>query len=239
MKICVTGHMGFIGSRLVKELPGEVIGLDIKEGNDILTCDLPEADVIIHLAAEPGVIASMIDPFKNAQTNILGTIRLIKYYSGKKFIFSSSGGTIQESIESPYGFSKYACEEYIKLLSDYYTILRFPNVYGKGSRSVVDKWLNEDELTIYGDGETYRIYAYVDDVVQAILKSLDWTTGTYKLGTTQRYSVNQIAEAIGKPITHAPAREGEITHDRSELPNTTPDWEAQLDVLDYIKENNG
>lgn len=237
MKIVVTGGAGFVGSSLLSLLPKDIINLDIKEGNDILECDLPEADVVIHLAAEPGVVASVADPYKNARTNILGTIRLAEHYSKSKFIFASSGGTIQESIESPYGLSKKTCEEYIKLLCDNYVILRFPNVYGKSSRSVVDKWLQEDVLTIYGDGETNRIYAHLSDVVQAILKSLEWDTGTYKLGTTQRYSVSQIAEAIGRPIKYARPRRGEITHTRSQLDNTTPNWEAKVSLMDYIKEN--
>jgi UDP-glucose 4-epimerase len=236
LKILVTGHLGFVGSQLMPFLP-LAEGLDIKEDNDILTCDLPDADVVIHLAAEPGVIKSMEDPITSAKTNIVGTLRLLKHYKDAKFIFASSGGTIQETIESPYGLTKYVGEEYIKMLHDNYVILRFPNVYGKGSRSVVDKWLNEDQLTIYGDGKTNRIYAHVDDVVQAILKSLDWPTGqTYKLGTDQRYSVNQIAEAIGKPITHAPVRAGEITHTRSQLENDTPNWEAKVKLMDYIKQ---
>lgn len=238
MRIVVTGHVGFVGGYLVpqlEELGHEVMGLDIKEGNDILKCALPEADVVIHLAAEPGVVASVLDPYSNARTNILGTIRLAEHYKHSKFIFSSSGGTIQEAIESPYGLSKYTCEEYIKLLSEDYVILRFPNVYGKGSRSVVDRFLNEEDiLTIYGDGQTNRIYAHVDDVVQAIVKSLDWKQGTYKLGTDQRYSVEDIAKAVGKTYRFAPARKGEITHTRSQLDNTTPNWEAHLNVMAYI-----
>jgi UDP-glucose 4-epimerase len=237
LKILVTGHMGFIGTYLWPHLSKGTIGLDIKEGNDILTCDLPDADVVIHLAAEPGVVRSVEDPYSNARTNILGTIRLAQRYKDAKFIFASSGGTIQESIESPYGLSKKTCEEYIKLLCNNYVILRFPNVYGKGSRSVVDKWLNEDELTIYGDGKTYRIYAHVDDVVRAVLFSLDWPGNeTYKLGGSQRYSVLDIAEAIGKPYTFAPARKGEITHLNSQLPNETPNWGASLDVLEYVRD---
>lgn len=242
MNILVTGHQGFIGSRLMPLLPKNTLGMDIKNGpqQDILSGPLPEVcDVIIHLAAEPGVIASMENPFKNAKTNILGTIRLLKAYPNAKFIFASSGGTIQETIESPYGLSKYTCEEYIKLLHDNYVILRFPNVYGEGSRSVVDKWLLEDELTIYGDGETYRIYAHISDVANAVYKSIAWPQGIYKLGTTQRHSVSEIAEAVGKPIKYSPARKGEITHNRSQLPNTTPDWEAKLDVMDYIKDYSG
>lgn len=234
MKILVTGHEGFVGSYLMPKLPG-AIGLDIKSGNDILTCDLPDADVVIHLAAKPGVVASMDEPYANAETNIMGTIRLLERYKDAKFIFASSGGTIQESIESPYGMSKFVGEEYIKLLHKNYVILRFCNVYGKGSRSVVDKWLQEDELTIYGDGKTMRIYGYVEDVVDAIIKSLSWDTGTYKLGSNQRYSVLDIAKAIGKPYKHEPARPGEITHQNSQLPNTTPNWHPKVDVMSYIE----
>lgn len=237
-KIIVTGHLGFVGSYLMPLLPKDTIGLDIKEGNDILTCDLPDADVIIHLAAEPGVVASVADPLTNARTNILGTIRLAKRYKDSKFIFASSGGTIQEAIESPYGLSKYTCEEYIKLLCNNYLILRFPNVYGKGSRSVVDKWLNEEELTIYGDGQTNRIYAHVEDVVQAILLSLDWpVNNTYKLGTYQRYSVLEVAKAMHKPRKHRAPRKGEITHQNSRLANETPNWKARIELMSYIEAN--
>src|SRR4051812_49501801 len=107
MRIVVTGGSGFIGGYLRPLLPEGTINLDLKIGEDIMTCDLPKADVVIHLAAEPGVIASVKDPYKSAETNILGTIRLLQHYKDTKFIFASSGGTIQESIESPYGLSKY------------------------------------------------------------------------------------------------------------------------------------
>lgn len=240
MKILVTGAEGFIGGYLMPEL-SNAVGLDIKRGEseNILTCRLPdEVDVVIHLAAIPGVIASVENPYKNAETNILGTIRLLQKYKQAKFIFASSGGTIQETIESPYGLSKKTCEEYIKLLHDNYVILRFCNVYGKGSRSVVDKWLKEEELTIYGDGETYRIYGHVSDVVKAIIKSIDWPTGTYSLGSAQRYSVNQVADAITgykrKPVHHLLARPGEITHPNSQLLNTTPNWMPRVNLMEYI-----
>lgn len=256
MKIVVTGSDGFVASYLLPELKNhEVIGLDKKSGNDILKCDLPSADIVIHLAAEPGVIASMKDPYSNARTNILGTIRLLQHYKDAKFIFASSGGTIQKTIESPYGLSKKTCEEYIKLLHDNYVILRFPNIYGKGSRSVIDKFLNGD-ITIFGDGNARRTYGYIKDVVRAIVMSLDWDSGSssntmlrrtnerfgnledvglYKLGSNQNYSVLELAQAIGKPISYAPHRKGEL--DFSKLRNTTPDWETTLDAIRYIKDS--
>lgn len=230
MKIVVTGHLGFIGSYLCKQI--DAIGLDIKEGNDILECDLPDADIVIHLAAEPGVIKSVEDPIKNARTNILGTIRLAKRYENTRFIFASSGGTIQEKIISPYGLSKYCCEEYIKMLCNDYVILRFPNVYGKGSRSVIDKFLLND-IEIFGDGSATRVYAYIDDVVRAIKLAIDWPKGLYKLGSPQEYTVLEIAKTVGKPIKFSDWRKGELIY--QPLKNTTPNWETTIDALDYVK----
>lgn len=244
-KILVTGHKGFIGSKLIpalQETDNVLAGMDRKDDNDILKVreeDFPDVDTVIHLAADPGVIASMKDPYGNARNNILGTIRLLQLYPDAKFIFASSGGTIQPPLESPYGLSKYTCEQYIQMLHSNYVILRFPNVFGPGSRSVVDKWLNTDEPVMYGDGNTYRIYAHVDDVVKGIIQSLEWEENNlYSMGTDQRYSVKEIADAIGKPYKTEPARAGEIQDERSQLPDTTPDWEPEIDVLDYIEEHN-
>ena len=53
--ILITGHEGFIGTQLWKRLSTkhDLMGLDIKSGDDILTCDLPHpnaVEVVIHLA---------------------------------------------------------------------------------------------------------------------------------------------------------------------------------------------
>lgn len=233
MKIVITGHMGFIGSYLYKDI--DAIGLDKKEGNNILNCDLPDADIVIHLAAEASVLESIKNPFNNAFTNILGTIRLAQRYKNARFIFASTGGAIQETIESPYGLSKFCAEEYIKMMCKDYVILRFPNVYGNGSRSVVDKFLNQDKNTIYGTGKAMRTYCHVDDIVDAICLAFRWPKGLYKLGTDQNYNVLQIAEAVGKDVEFIDKIEGEL--DFSHLDNTSLGWNSKIDLMDYILEN--
>lgn len=230
----ITGHKGLVGSHLIKELPGAE-GLDIETGQNILTCGLPDSNIVIHLAAHSSVVESVEDPLHDAMVNILGTIRLAKYYQNSRFIFASSGGTIQEKIVSPYGLSKFCAEEYIKLLCKDYVILRFPNLYGSpDSRSVVDLFIKEPTPIIYGDGSQTRDYVHVVDIVEAIKQSMKWPPGTYHVGSGKYHSVSQLAEATGKKVTYSPARKGELLHTPTR--NTTPDWVPKQDVIRYIKE---
>jgi len=231
-KILITGHVGYIGSHLMKEL--NATGLDIKEGNDILNCKLPDVDIVIHLAAQSGVIESMQNPIEAVRTNILGTVRLSEKYKDVKFIFASSGGAIQDEILSPYGLSKYCAEEFIKMLFNNYVILRFANVYGKeGSRSVIDKFLREDEIIIYGDGLQTRTFVYIDDLVRGIIQAIDWKKGSYYFGSDQTYTILELAQIMDKPIKFTDKRSGELIY--SNLKNTTPNWKSSVNVIDYIK----
>lgn len=225
----ITGHLGFIGSHLTKEITAT--GLDKKERNNILDCSFPDSDTVIHLAAQTDVITSTKDPIGDAITNVVGTIRLATHYRNARFIFASSGGAIQEKIESPYGLSKFCAEEYIKMLCKDYVILRFPNIYGPGSHSVVEKFIN-GPINIFGDGSSTRDYVHVSDLVLAIKEAVNWPKGTYHLGSGKNVSVLELAKATGKPISFLPKVEGELQH--SIVKNNT-EWKPKIDVLEYIK----
>ena len=44
-KILLTGHRGYIGSTLYnKLLHTDVVGIDLLDGQDLLTCELPNID---------------------------------------------------------------------------------------------------------------------------------------------------------------------------------------------------
>ncbi len=236
-RILITGSQGFVGSNLWFSKDEETVGIDLKNGDNILDCELPHVNIIIHLAAQTDVTASVANPFYCANNNVMGTIRLAEQYRHSRFIFASSGGAIQnESTESPYGASKLAAELFIKNICSNYVILRFPNIYGQGSKSVVDKFMFQKQLTIYGDGMATRNYVHVSDIAEAIRLARTWKPGTYSLGSGLNYNVETIAKMTGKPITYAPARPGEI--DRSYVDNTTPNWTPKVKLLDYIRENN-
>ena len=202
--VLVTGHNGYIGSRLYQELKSSgynVFGIDLKEGNDILHC-LPNEnfDCVFHLAALPRVEYSVENPFYTMKQNVLVTSKLLEWskdHCVKTFIFSSSSAIYGDGSgpKSPYGLHKLISEMECKLYQDLFDIkcvcLRYFNVYSEdqeygGSYStVVSAWMQMIKegktLRIDGDGEQSRDFIHVDDVVSANIWCMENTNKLDKL----------------------------------------------------------
>ena len=210
--ILITGHKGFIGSKLYKKIRGR--GLDKKDGNNLLTMQsFPKADIIYHLAANTSVEESLYNP-EVYMLDIVALARISKQYPNAKIIFAQSAASINP--QSPYGFSKLACGEYLKRFHKDYVICTFPNVYG-GGKGVIDIFKDQDTVTIYGDGEQVRDFVHVDDIIEGLVLAKDWTCGEYSMGSGKGTKIIDLAK--DKTIRFAPARQ-EIRE--SILPNTTP-----------------
>ncbi len=153
---------------------------------------------VVHLAANTGVQPSIDAPGFDCENNVIGTqncLQLSVENNVRNFIFASSGAPLGSQIPplheemvarpvSPYGASKLAGEAY---LNAYYhsfglrsAALRFGNVYGPGSDSkgsVIAKFikliLDGQPIEIYGNGSQTRDFIYVEDLVAAIVLSLD------------------------------------------------------------------
>lgn len=150
-------------------------------------------DIIVHLAANTGVPASVENPLQDFQHNVLGTFTLLnsaRTHNARRFIFASSGAPTGNSTPpiteasvaapvSPYGASKLAGEGYCSAWFHCYGLetvaLRFSNVYGPYSRhksSVVAKFINAalrgERWTVFGNGEQTRDFLFVEDLVEAI-----------------------------------------------------------------------
>ena len=250
MKIIVTGGAGFIGSHLVDVLianGANVVVVDnlssgkteninsqatfYKENIESpftqqLIKDV-KPDALFHLAAQADVSQSIANPLMDAQTNINGTINLLRgcvEASTPKFIFSSTSAvygnldkeviTEDESVNpsSFYGLSKLAAEFYIQLFSNLfplrYTILRYANVYGprqlpKGDGGVVSVFLerlkNGEAIHIHGDGEQTRDFVFVKDVVAANLAALEHTNNeTLHISTGKSVSINNLLDFLAE-----------------------------------------
>ena len=232
MTYLVTGARGLIGSWLVPRLDDEVIALDLKDDQDILTCDLPDADVVFHLAANTNVVASVADPHTDARNNVLGTARIADRYKDSRVIYTASAASIDP--QSPYGVSKLAGEKYVKALVKDHVILRFPNIYDKDAgQGLIPAILKSDVITIYGDGAHVRDYIHVSDAVSALLLAIKWKPGEYSLSTRKEITVLDVARATKKPIHFMPERAGE--KHSSLLPPNAPGWSPTIDVIEYIQ----
>ena len=89
--ILITGHEGFHRSRTMEKITPtkhDLMGLDIKSGDDILTCELPipnVVDVVIHLAGIGGVRESLADP---------KSIGIIMWKALKEYLIYSNGARV-------------------------------------------------------------------------------------------------------------------------------------------------
>ncbi|MDR2426237.1 MAG: NAD-dependent epimerase/dehydratase family protein [Endomicrobium sp.] len=218
--------------------------VNAKKVSEIFKREKP--DIIIHCAAQIDVRKSVSDPKHDAKINILGSLNILKACVEnrvKKVIFASSGGTIYGECGlkapdenafpnplSPYGIAKYSVENYIKFYSEIhgikYTILRYGNVYGprqdpKGEAGVIAifalKMLNNEAVTVFGDGRQLRDYVFVSDVVNANLKAITKADNQIiNIGTGKAAALNDIVMLMSKlsktdkrPV-YKPKREGEL-----------------------------
>lgn len=211
----VTGGCGFIGANLVQrlcqtEIPLRVLDdcsvgqFDPPDGVEFIREDIRDAaavrgavegvDVVIHLAAQSGVMPSIKDPGKDFEVNTVGTLNMLtacRDAAVRRLVFASSNAALGEvpvPFEeaqaphpiSPYGASKLAGEAYCLAFTGSYGLetvaLRFANVYGPRSshkNSVVAKFLKQaldgQPLIIFGDGSQTRDLIYVDDLCDAII----------------------------------------------------------------------
>lgn len=238
-KVLVTGYRGFIGSHLCAALSAnhEVIGLDIRDGlngDAFYAHTIEGVDLIYHLAAQTSVIDSLENSPLDLRANVNLTLRLLSRYPTSRLIYTGSGGASeQETIISPYGLSKKVAGEYIKMLHKDYVICNLSNVYGKGGKGVIETFLREELLTIYGDGSQTRDFVHVSDVVRGLVQAAEWPKGEYFMGSEDSITISELASKFNKPIRYESEREGEL-HDAF-VANTTPDWKPVVTIDDYLR----
>lgn len=247
--VVVTGGGGFIGSNLVAALRergattrivddfssgfrSNVVAseqVSIIEG-DVSRAGVMEeacagADVVYHLAASVGNKRSIDEPIRDAEVNVIGTLRVLeaaRKHGVPKVVVSSSAGIFGElktlpiaedhpvEPDSPYGASK-LCEEkqalaYGKLYDLNAVCLRYFNVYGPNQRfdaygNVIPifafKMLRGETITIFGDGEQTRDFVNVHDAVQANLRGGEANTSVaVNIGSGTRVTINRLVEML-------------------------------------------
>ena len=217
--VLVTGGCGFIGFNLVsmlveagarvrvfdnlsvgsrealKDLQGDVdlIEADIRD-LEPLSEACQNVEVVFHLAAQPGVIPSILDPETDFRINAGGACNALlaaQRQGVPSFVFASSNAVVGEFTPgtdetvtprplSPYGASKMAGEAYCSAFAGAYGMrtasLRFANAYGPNSNHkesaiarFIRRILDGEHLVIYGDGSQIRDFVHVEDLCRAML----------------------------------------------------------------------
>jgi UDP-glucose 4-epimerase len=204
MKILVTGSNGYIGRHLcamLEEKNYEVHKLDYDINPDLrqYIYDIRDAkelknggtsfhtyDAVIHLAALVRVGESVHYPTLYYDTNINGTLNVIRRINYKNFIFASTGAAADP--KSPYGLSKRVAEDIVAEQCKHFTIFRFYNVIGTDGFPATNPdglFFNLTQATktgqfdLYGkdyntkDGTCVREYVHVNDICKALIKAID------------------------------------------------------------------
>jgi len=206
--------------------PAQVVRGDIRKLPDCLRA-AAGVDVIVHLAANTGVIPSIEAPLVDCETNVLGIVNVLeaaRAHGVKRFVFASSGAPLgdqtppihEEKVPrpvSPYGASKLAGEAYCSAYHASFGVqtvaLRFGNVYGPGSihkGSVVAKFIKQalagETLVIYGDGSQTRDFVYIGDLVDALVRAAAAERGgeVFQIASGGETTVNEISEVLATEL---------------------------------------
>ena len=272
-RILVTGSSGYIGGHLVQLLQKttdfEIHGLDRRTPEHVaphklhqidiryLRSDLmPEFDTVIHLAGSVNVGASVRDPWKYYQTNIVGTHNVLDLQS-KNFILASTGAAA--GMASPYGISKRAAEDVVRQVCQEreraYTIFRFYNVIGSDgipptnpdglmmnlikARDTGEFYLNGNDYQTR-DGTCLRDYVHVNEICYALLKAIHVPANSLEnLGHGTGYTVSEMIDAF-KRVNHCdfttvvrPRRSGDL--ETSVLDNPSEYLERRYTLEQLLK----
>lgn len=231
MKILITGHQGFIGRHLFQHLSQThtCIGLDVKSGDDILTCTLPPSDIIVHLAALAGVRKSRSEPDRYWDVNVNGSRRIFEHAEriGARVLYASSSSVKQWHL-SPYATTKRVVELFAPPKS---LGMRFHTVYGPDSRPDMMYDMLLKGTAQYITDHT-RDFTHVRDVVSAIeLLIHRGVCGIVDIGSDRPIAVRDLALAAGRNLPLKQV-EGEQTTSHADISLLRSfGWSPSGDVL--------
>ena len=212
-------------------------------------------DLVIHLAALAGVRPSIERPLDYEAVNIRGTQNLwelCKEFGIKKFVCASSSSVYgnQEKIPfsesdnvdnpiSPYAATKKSGEILGHVYHHLYNIdiiqLRFFTVYGPRQRPdlAIHKFtkliFENKEIPFYGDGSTARDYTFIDDIIDGVLKSINYLENNndiyeiVNLGESEVITLSEMVStlenAIGKKAVrkNLPMQAGDVIKTNADI----------------------
>lgn len=188
-------------------------------------------DVVFHFAAYAAESLSHFIKRFNYENNLIGSVNLINCavnFSVNRLVFTSSiavYGKAQVPMdedttplpEDPYGIAKLAVERELevshRLFGLDYVVFRPHNVFGERQnigdryRNVVGIFMNQlmqdQPMTIFGDGEQKRAFTYVGDVAPVIAQAGTdpvFRNNVFNIGADHAITLNELARDVAKAV---------------------------------------
>jgi nucleoside-diphosphate-sugar epimerase len=217
---------------------------------------LQNVEWVFHEAAIPSVPRSVAEPSETHEASVNATFSLLlaaREHKIRRLVYAASSSAYGDQPElpkredmrpdplSPYAVAKLVGEYYCQVFSRVYGLetvsLRYFNVFGPrqdpGSQysgvisRFIDALLNEEQPTIYGDGEQSRDFTYISNVVDANLKAAESDSAVgqvINIANGHRVTINQVFEMVKQLIgrsdlqaNYAPARTGDVRDSLADL----------------------
>ena len=233
---------------------------DVCDLNFLKTVIDKETDFVFHEAAQPGVRISVENPYRSNNVNIQGTLNVLKQSMEANVtrVINASSSSVYGKVEylpfdekhptqpiSPYAVSKLAAEHYCRVFYEIYGLstvsLRYFTVYGPRMRPdlaisiFTSKMLNNEPITIYGDGTQTRDFTYIDDVVNAnekLIKTKKADGKILNIGAGKRTDINDIANRL-KTIIGSSSEIHHIEVQKGDAKHTLANIDTAKSVIDY------
>lgn len=203
---------------------------------------LEGVEVIFHLAWSTKPQSANESPHYDLQSNVLAGLHfldsVVRLERVPRLIFVSTGGAIYGKPEylpmdelhpthpvNAYGIGKLAFEHYLALYRCLhgldYLVFRPGNPYGEGqdpsgAQGAIAVFLGRvlagQTITIWGDGEVIRDYLYVADLVDALIKGIDYCPEhdddrVFNVGSGSGLSLNGLLSVLTAVTKYQPAVE--------------------------------
>ncbi|HAY33067.1 MAG TPA: SDR family NAD(P)-dependent oxidoreductase [Ignavibacteria bacterium] len=222
-------------------------------------------DLVINLAAQPGVRYSITNPEVSIQSNIVSFFNLLecsKEFKIKKLIYASSSSVYGNSVKIPFSVkdnvdhpvSLYAATKksnelmaytYYHLYKIPMTGLRFFTVYGPWGRpdmayfKFAERIMKGETIEIYNNGDMERDFTYIDDVTESISRLLKKTDDTeyrlFNIGGEHPVNLLKFTETLESKLGKKAVKEFRGMQP-GDVKVTSADTTDLAEFIDYIPE---
>lgn len=235
---------------------------DVVTGNLPTLISTYKPDYVFHFSAYAAEGLSPFVRKFNYEQNLIATANVVNsciQNDVKRLVYTSSMAVYGHGIDDilyesdpmlpidPYGVAKMASEMDIKIAGEQHgldwCIIRPHNVYGPKQniwdvyRNVIGIWMvqymNNEPMTIYGDGEQTRTFSYIDNILEPFWKAATDERASKQiinLGDPHPFTINDINAKL-RDIMGG----GEVIYKegRFEAKHSAPSYENSERFLDY------